>query len=249
MTQIRNMTDNAVEQTRNNLSDNSIKLRLCSSWTQVLGDELEKPYIQRLLSFLQQQIQQGKVIYPSPDLYLHALNCVNFKRVKVVILGQDPYHGPGQSHGLCFSVLPGVKTPPSLLNIYKELQRDLGITIPNHGYLQSWAEQGVLLLNATLSVEQAKAGSHQQRGWEQLTDRVIEVLSEHRKGLVFLLWGNYAQKKGTMIDQNKHLVLKAPHPSPLSAYRGFLGCGHFTLANHYLQKQARAAIDWSLTDV
>ena len=223
--------------------------QLNPSWSQLLGDELKKPYMLTLVNFLQQEIHKGKVIYPAPEQYLHAFNSVDVEKIKVVILGQDPYHGAGQAHGLCFSVLPGVKTPPSLVNIYKELKRDIGFEIPNHGCLQSWADQGVLLLNATLTVEQAKAGSHQQRGWEQFTDRVIELLSDSQKGLVFMLWGGYAQKKGQVIDQAKHLVLTAPHPSPLSAYRGFLGCGHFSKANHYLQEHGRGPIDWSLEAV
>lgn len=220
--------------------------KLSPSWGAVLADEFVKPYMQTLAAFLQEEDRQGKVILPASESYFHALNSVDFDRVRVVILGQDPYHGIGQAHGLCFSVLPGVKIPPSLVNIFKELKRDTGLEIPDHGCLQSWADQGVLLLNATLSVEQAKAGSHQHRGWEQLTDQVIELLSDRQKGLVFMLWGGYAQKKGKVIDQAKHLVLTAPHPSPLSAYRGFLGCGHFSQANLYLQEQGRGAIDWSL---
>ena len=243
MTQIRNMTDKLVDGTVVGPA-----FTLSPSWAEALADELTKPYLQKLAVFLKQQIGSGKVIYPKVEQYFQALNSVDVEQVKVVILGQDPYHGEGQAHGLCFSVLPGIKTPPSLVNIYKELQRDLGFDIPNHGYLQSWADQGVLLLNATLTVEQAKAGSHQRLGWEQFTDRIITLLSEQQQGLVFLLWGSYAQKKGLVIDQTKHLVLKAPHPSPLSAYRGFLGCGHFSQANHYLQQQGRAPIDWSLAD-
>ena len=165
---------------------------------------------------------------------------------KVVILGQDPYHGPGQAHGLCFSVQPGVKFPPSLLNIFKELEEDLGMPRPEQGCLQSWADQGVLLLNATLTVEQAQAGSHQGKGWEAFTDKAIQHLNEQREGLVFMLWGSYAQKKGQFIDTQKHLVLKAPHPSPLSAHRGFFGCGHFSQANQYLQGRGETPIDWQL---
>jgi len=166
--------------------------------------------------------------------------------VRVVILGQDPYHGPGQAHGLCFSVLPGIKVPPSLANIYKELQADLDLVPPGHGCLTSWAEQGVLLLNATLTVEQADAGAHQGKGWEQFTDRAIRALNDQREGIVFLLWGSYAQKKGAFIDQSRHLVLKSVHPSPLSAYRGFLGCKHFSKTNKFLQQQGGAPIDWQL---
>jgi uracil-DNA glycosylase len=166
--------------------------------------------------------------------------------VKVVILGQDPYHGPGQAHGLCFSVLPDVRFPPSLLNIFKEINRDLGLPIPDHGCLQSWAEQGVLLLNATLTVEAANAGSHQGRGWEEFTDRAVQALNEQREGLVFMLWGSYAQKKGRFIDASRHCVLKSPHPSPLSAHRGFLGNSHFSQANAYLAGRGVAQVDWAL---
>ena len=163
-----------------------------------------------------------------------------------MILGQDPYHGPNQAHGLCFSVLPGVAFPPSLLNIFKEIEQELGIPIPAHGNLQAWAEQGVLLLNATLTVQQARAGSHQGKGWEQFTDRVIQLVNEQREGVVFLLWGSYAQKKGQFIDTGKHLVLKSPHPSPLSAHRGFFGNRHFSRTNEYLQQHGREPIDWQL---
>jgi uracil-DNA glycosylase len=164
----------------------------------------------------------------------------------VVILGQDPYHGPGQAHGLCFSVRKGVRVPPSLVNIYKEIERDLGIAIPSHGNLEKWAGQGVLLLNATLTVEQANAGSHQRKGWEQFTDAAIRQLNDERDGLVFMLWGSYAQKKGAIIDRARHCVLTAPHPSPLSAHRGFIGCGHFSEANRYLESHGLAPIDWSV---
>ena len=169
--------------------------------------------------------------------------------MKVVILGQDPYHGPRQAHGLCFSVLPGIKTPPSLVNMYKELAQDIdGFQIPAHGYLQSWAEQGVLLLNTVLTVEQGKAHSHAKTGWETFTDKVIEAVNQHQSGVVFLLWGSHAQKKGRFIDRNKHHVLAAPHPSPLSAHRGFFGCGHFSLANQILNAQGKTTIDWHLPD-
>jgi uracil-DNA glycosylase len=198
-----------------------------------------------LKAFLQEQKQQKKVIYPASDQWFNAFNTTPFEKVKVVILGQDPYHGPDQAHGLCFSVKPGTKFPPSLLNIFKELGNDLDMPVPEQGCLQSWAEQGVLLLNATLTVEQAQAGSHQNRGWEQFTDRAIQHLNEQREGLVFMLWGSYAQKKGQLIDDKKHLVLKAPHPSPLSAYRGFFGCGHFSQANSYLKSRGEAVIEWS----
>ncbi len=226
--------------------DIKTEIKLEPSWLALLKDEFEQPYMQALKSFLIAQQQQGKVIYPASDLIFNALNTTPFDSVKVVILGQDPYHGPNQAHGLCFSVLPDVRLPPSLLNIFKELQQDLGLAIPAHGYLQSWAEQGVLLLNATLTVEQNQAGSHQKRGWEQFTDRAIQLLNEQREGLVFLLWGSYAQKKGLFIDSQKHLVLKAPHPSPLSAHRGFFGTRHFSKANAYLEQRGLSPIDWHL---
>lgn len=225
---------------------NDTTIQLEPSWLGVLGGEFQLPYMQTLKQFLVQEKQAGKVIYPAGGQIFNALNTTPFESVKVVILGQDPYHGPGQAHGLSFSVPQGVKIPPSLRNIYKEIERDLGLPVPNHGCLQSWAEQGVLLLNATLTVEQAQAGSHQKRGWEQFTDRIVQSLSEQRTGLVFLLWGSYAQKKGRVIDRSKHCVLESVHPSPLSAHRGFLGCGHFSQANQYLQQQGIAPIDWSV---
>jgi uracil-DNA glycosylase len=177
------------------------------------------------------------------------LNTTPLEQVKVVILGQDPYHAPGQAHGLCFSVLPEVRPPPSLVNIFKEIERSLAYTIPRHGCLQSWAEQGVLLLNATLTVEQGQAGSHQGKGWEQFTDRIIRLVNDKCQNVVFLLWGSYAQKKGQLIDQKKHYVLRSPHPSPLSAYRGFIGNNHFLLANDWLQAKGKGAINWQLPEV
>lgn len=221
-------------------------VRLESSWLQRLGDEFNKPYMVDLKAFLKQEKAQRKVIYPPSDHWFHAFDKTAFDKVKVVILGQDPYHGPGQAHGLCFSVPPGVKIPPSLVNIYKELESDLGIPMPNHGYLESWAEQGVLLLNAVLTVERGKAAAHQGHGWELFTDRVITLLNEQREHLVFMLWGSYAQKKGQFIDRKRHLVLTAPHPSPLSAHRGFLGCRHFSKANAYLESVGEGGIDWSV---
>jgi uracil-DNA glycosylase len=220
-------------------------IQLEPEWKAQLEGEFSKPYMLELKKFLQQQYTQKKVIFPRGGEYFQAFNATPFSKVKVVILGQDPYHGPGQAHGLCFSVKPGVPPPPSLVNIFKELGAQLG-SRPHHGYLQSWAEQGVLLLNATLTVEQGKAGSHQGKGWEEFTDAAIHRLNEKREHLVFMLWGSYAQKKGAFIDTKKHLVLKAPHPSPLSAHRGFLGCGHFVKANEYLEKHHIAPIDWSL---
>ncbi len=221
-------------------------VKICDAWLEVIGEEFEKPYMQALKAFLKAEKRAGKTIYPSGSNWFNAFNSTPFEQVKVVILGQDPYHGPGQAHGLCFSVLPGVRFPPSLLNIFKEIKQDLGIPMPANGCLQHWAEQGVLLLNATLTVEQTKAGSHQGKGWEQFTDRAILALNEGREGLVFLLWGSYAQKKGQFIDAEKHLVLKAPHPSPLSAHRGFLGCGHFSKTNQYLESKGKEPIDWCL---
>jgi uracil-DNA glycosylase len=219
-----------------------------SSWLRLLEDQFELPYMQSLKQFLAGREQAGKVIYPASGQWFNTFNSTAFEQVKVVILGQDPYHGPGQAHGLCFSVLPGVPVPPSLKNIFKELHSDLGLAIPGHGYLQHWADQGVLLLNATLTVEQGAAGAHQGKGWESFTDRAIALLNEQREGLVFMLWGSYAQKKGKWIDEQRHRVLKAPHPSPLSAYRGFLGCQHFSQANVYLRERGESIIDWELSD-
>ncbi len=225
------------------------KIKLHESWKRVLGQEFELPYMRELKSFLLAEKQRGKVIYPAGSNWFAAFNYTPFDQVKVVVLGQDPYHGPNQAHGLCFSVLPGVQIPPSLVNIYKELEADLGIARARHGCLTHWAKQGVLLLNASLTVERGNAGSHQGKGWEEFTDRAVAVLNEQREGLVFLLWGSYAQRKGALIDGSKHLVLKAPHPSPLSAHRGFLGCRHFSKTNEYLQSKGLEPIDWALPDV
>ena len=230
----------------NDLAIKRDQVRLHPSWLHVLGDEFDKPYMVQLKAFLQAEKQAGKVIYPPASNWFNALNTTPFDQVKVVVLGQDPYHGPGQAHGLCFSVLPGVPSPPSLANMFKELNTDLGIAISRHGSLQHWAEQGVLLLNSVLTVEQAKAGSHQGRGWETFTDACIAHLNREREGLVFLLWGSYAQKKGQLIDRDRHLVLQAPHPSPLSSHRGFFGCGHFSKTNDYLRQQGESPIDWAL---
>lgn len=223
---------------------NGNNLSLCESWQQQLEQDFKQPYIAELVAFLNAEYQAGKTIYPAASNIFNALNTTSFGNVKVVILGQDPYHGPNQAHGLCFSVLPGVRLPPSLLNIFKEIKNDLGFDIPTHGCLQSWAEQGVLLLNATLTVEQAQAGSHQGKGWETFTDSVIAALNKHREGIVFLLWGSYAHKKGKIIDTKRHHVLKSVHPSPLSAHRGFFGNNHFSTANQYLKKQGQSEIDW-----
>lgn len=222
------------------------KIDLDSTWLQHLSAEFEAPYMQQLKQFLMQEKAAGKVIFPPSKFIFNAFNSTPLDKVKVVIIGQDPYHGPGQAHGLCFSVQPGVAIPPSLQNIFKEQQRDLGLPYPSHGCLQSWADQGVLLLNATLTVEQARAGSHQGRGWETFTDKAIQLVSRETSSVVFLLWGSYAQKKAELIDPSKHLILKAPHPSPLSAHRGFMGCGHFSRANEYLQKVGKSPVDWHL---
>ena len=221
-------------------------LEAAPSWQHYLGGEFDQPYMLNLKQFLQEQKIQRKVIYPHSTHWFHALEATPLDQVKVVILGQDPYHQPDQAHGLCFSVRPGIKTPPSLVNIYKELNSDLGIAPVKHGYLESWAQQGVLLLNSVLTVEQSQAASHQKKGWEQFTDRVIQVVNEHCENVVFLLWGSYAQKKGAVIDTQRHLVLKAPHPSPLAAHRGFFGSRPFSQANGYLQQQGKAPVNWQL---
>lgn len=215
------------------------------SWLEVLGSELEKPYMQTLKAFLQQEAQTGKTIYPPSTEVFAAFNQTPFNRVKVVIIGQDPYHGPSQAHGLCFSVNKGVPVPPSLKNIYKELASDIGFHIPDHGNLSSWAQQGVLLLNATLTVRAGEAGSHQKKGWETFTDMAIQRLCEQRRNLVFMLWGNYARSKRHFMHNQK--VLESAHPSPLSAYNGFLGCRHFSQANAFLVEKGLTPIDWQIT--
>ena len=222
------------------------EVQLEPGWFAQLAPEFDLPYMVSLREFLVAENAAGKVIYPGGSEYFNALNSTPFKSVKVVILGQDPYHGPSQAHGLCFSVRQGVPLPPSLKNIYKEIQSDLGFSNHefSHGCLQGWASQGVLLLNSVLTVEQNHAASHQGKGWEVFTDRVIECLSRREKPCVFLLWGNYAQKKGAVIDRAKHRVITAPHPSPLSAHRGFLGCKHFSQCNSLLGELGETAIDW-----
>lgn len=224
--------------------DRSVDLE--PTWLTPLRQEFEQPYMQQLRAFLLAEKQAGKRIFPRGSEFFSAFTHTPLDKVKVVILGQDPYHGEDQAHGLCFSVRPGVAVPPSLQNIYKEIHAELGVPIPHHGYLMSWADQGVLLLNSVLSVECARAASHQGKGWEIFTDRVIEVINVQREGVVFMLWGSYAQRKGAIIDDQRHCVLKAPHPSPLSAHRGFFGCGHFIAANRYLQSRGQAPIDWRL---
>ncbi|MCH2159883.1 MAG: uracil-DNA glycosylase [Oleiphilaceae bacterium] len=219
---------------------------LSASWKTIIGEQFTLPYMRELDSFLDSELAVGKTIYPPSDLLFSALNATDFEDVRVIILGQDPYHGPNQAHGLSFSVQPGVKIPPSLMNIYKELETDIGCPIPMHGYLQEWAEQGVLLLNAVLTVEQANANAHQGKGWEQFTDAIIRKLNDERENLVFILWGSYAQKKGQFIDTSKHCVLTSVHPSPLSAHRGFLGSQPFSKANRYLEENGVYQIDWNL---
>lgn len=214
-------------------------------WKQVLMDEFQSPYFSELKAFLVEE-KKKFTIYPPGRLIFNAFKHTPFDRVKVVILGQDPYHGRGQAHGLCFSVPQGIPQPPSLVNIFKELQSDLGIPVPNHGNLEKWADQGVLLINATLTVRESQAGSHQKKGWETFTNRVIENISKHKTGVVFLLWGRYAQAKEGLIDGTRHLILKSAHPSPLSAYNGFFGCKHFSRTNEYLEQQGLTRIDWSL---
>lgn len=216
------------------------------SWKDVLAGERDKTYFKDLLSSIETERKQGKIIYPANSEIFNALHLCPFDRVKVVIIGQDPYHGPNQAHGLCFSVKPGVPAPPSLLNIFKELKSDLGIEAPSHGSLESWAKQGVLLLNAVLTVESGKPQSHANKGWEQFTDRIVQELNQRKSALVFLLWGAYAQKKCAVIDRSKHTVLEAVHPSPLSASRGFLGCNHFSKTNQALSISGLAPIEWAL---
>jgi uracil-DNA glycosylase len=224
---------------------NQREIRLDPSWKNRLESDFAQAYMASLRQFLLERKRSGAVIYPPGDLIFNAMNSTPFDAVKVVILGQDPYHGPGQAHGLCFSVRDGVAIPPSLINIYRELEEDLGSGRPASGNLQNWAEQGVLLLNAVLTVERGRAGSHQGKGWERFTDRIVSELNESRDGLVFMLWGSYAMKKGDVIDRGRHFVLTAPHPSPLSAHRGFFGCRHFSKANAWLEKHGSAPINWT----
>ncbi len=233
------------------MSGTADRVRLEASWKAALAGEFEKGYMQRLRGFLQAEQEARKTLHPRGGHIFHALDLTPLPEVKVVIIGQDPYHGAGQAHGLCFSVRPGVALPPSLINIFREVNEDLGTPdnpdrrlYDDKGCLIPWAKQGVLLLNSVLTVEQGRAGSHQGRGWETFTDRIVEVLNSEREGLVFLLWGSYAQRKGAIVDGTRHCVLSAPHPSPLSAHRGFFGCRHFSAANAYLEAQGTAPIDW-----
>lgn len=221
-------------------------MSLHASWQPYLGAELEKDYMRELRAFLVDEKKAGKTLYPPMPEVFNAFEYTPFEQVKVVILGQDPYHGPGQAHGLCFSVQEGVKPPPSLQNIFKEINSELGIEFSGNGCLTPWARQGVLLLNAVLTVQQNNAGSHQGKGWERFTDAAIQALNDQHQGLVFLLWGKYAQDKAAVIDRSRHLVLASPHPSPFSAHRGFLGNGHFVKANEYLESQSKAPIDWRI---
>ncbi len=226
----------------------SASVRLEPTWRQRLGGEFDEPYMQDLRAFLAEEKSRRKVIYPKGREMFAAMDLCPFDAVKVVIIGQDPYHGPGQAHGLCFSVREGVQQPPSLVNIFQEIEQDIGggeRQMPrDRGCLTPWAAQGVLLLNAVLTVERGQAGSHQGRGWERFTDQVVRHLNDSREGVVFMLWGAYAQKKGAIVDRSRHCVLTAPHPSPLSAHRGFFGCRHFSRANAYLESRGEAPVDW-----
>lgn len=224
-------------------------ITLHESWKAPLLPEFEADYLARLEAFLLGEKAAGKQIFPDSEEWFRALELTPLEKVRVVILGQDPYHGPGQAHGLCFSVQPGVRPPPSLVNIYKELQTDLGISRPHHGFLEHWATQGVLLLNSVLTVEMTKAASHRGKGWEKFTDAVIRLVNAKADPVVFMLWGNYAQKKADFVDSARHLVLKAAHPSPLSAHNGFLGCRHFSQCNAFLEGKGLAPIDWALPEL
>lgn len=221
-------------------------IQIDDSWKIALADEFGKPYFKELRHFLATEKHSGKTIYPPGSLIFNAFNSTPFNKVRVVILGQDPYHGDGQAHGLCFSVQHGVKPPPSLVNIYKELKSDVGFEIPAHGNLQKWTEQGVFLLNAMLTVEANQPASHQKKGWEEFTNAVIQKLSKERSGLIFLLWGNFAQQKAVLIDETKHTILKAAHPSPFSAHNGFFGCKHFSKTKEILKAKGEKEIDWQV---
>ena len=221
-------------------------VKIETSWKEVLKSEFAKPYFEQIPLHIKTEKSQGKIIYPPGSLLFNAFNTTSFDKVKVVILGQDPYHGAGQAHGLCFSVQNGVPPPPSLLNIFKELQDDIGVNIPNHGNLTHWAEQGVFLLNASLSVRAGEPMSHSKIGWAQFTDMVIKTISEKKKNIVFLLWGKFAQEKRILIDETKHCILRSVHPSPLSAHAGFFGCKHFSKTNEYLMSKGIDPVDWSL---
>ncbi len=223
-------------------------IRLHPGWLERLSDEFSESYMTELKGFLLAEREKGRRIFPKGSEWFRALDLTPLEDVCVVILGQDPYHGPGQAHGLCFSVQPGVQPPPSLINIFKELETDLGIRPARHGFLEHWAKQGVLLLNSVLTVEMGRAASHRERGWERFTDRVIREVNAKVEPVVLMLWGSYAQKKAAFVDTSKHLVLKAPHPSPLSAHSGFFGCRHFSKANAFLEAQGLNPIDWALPE-
>ena len=225
-----------------------MSVNLHPGWLEPLQGEFDQPYMADLKKFLLSEKEAGKRIFPSGANWFRALDLTPLDEVRVVVLGQDPYHGPGQAHGLCFSVPDGVRPPPSLVNIYKELESDLGIARPRHGFLEHWAKQGVLLLNSVLTVEMGMAASHRDRGWERFTDAVIRLVNAKDEPVVFMLWGSYAQKKASFVDTSKHLVLKAPHPSPLSAHSGFLGCRHFSKANAFLESRGLKPIDWALPE-
>jgi len=217
------------------------------TWSDFIAEQSQQTYLKDTLEYVAQKRSEGVTVFPSEQQVYSAFDATPFEQVKVVILGQDPYHGPDQAHGLCFSVLPGIKPPPSLANMYKELVQDIeGFSTPEHGYLMRWAEQGVLLLNTVLTVEQGQAHSHKHLGWEQFTDKVIDEINQHREGVVFLLWGAHAQKKGKNIDKTRHHVLHAPHPSPLSAHRGFFGCQHFSRTNELLTSLGKTPINWQV---
>ena len=220
-----------------------VDVKIEPSWKELLKDEFEKPYFSELIQFVKNEYKTTK-IYPPGKLIFNAFDHCPAEQTKVVILGQDPYHGPGQAHGLCFSVPEGIEQPPSLQNIFKEINNDLGKPIPTSGNLERWAEQGVLLLNATLTVRAHQAGSHQNKGWETFTDAVVRTISERKQGIVYMLWGSYAQKKGAIADPQRNFILKAVHPSPLSVYRGFFGCRHFSRANEYLRSISKEPIVW-----
>ncbi|WP_294124173.1 uracil-DNA glycosylase [Sphingomonas sp.] len=226
----------------------AMTVKLDPSWLEMLQTEFDQPYMAELKRFLLAEKEAGKRIFPAGSNWFRALDLTPLDRVKVVILGQDPYHGPDQAHGLCFSVPDGVRPPPSLINIYKELASDLGIRPPAHGFLEHWARQGVLLLNSVLTVEMGQAASHRDRGWERFTDAVIAQVNAKQQPVVFMLWGSYAQKKASFVDPLRHLVLKAPHPSPLSAHSGFIGCRHFSKANSFLESRGLTPIDWALPE-
>ena len=226
----------------------SQEIKLDSSWLEPLREEFEQPYMAELKHFLVAERQKGRRIFPRASNWFRALDLTPLGKVRVVILGQDPYHGEGQAHGLCFSVMPGTRPPPSLVNIFKEMQSDLGLSPARNGFLEHWASQGVLLLNSVLTVEMGQAASHRERGWEQFTDAVVRLVNDKAELVVFMLWGSYAQKKAAFVDTSRHLVLKAPHPSPLSAHSGFFGCRHFSKANAFLEERGLPPIDWALPE-